>query len=145
MATTSNGPVPTKHVFLYQIPELENDAKIRVMCHVLAYSEKSGELLVEHNYPRDVSFTPATKAMIDMNLILETIHPEVLQTGSWINIIGYTRQKPDQRFRHSKAVRTRVAGGLPEVQAVLAWSAGAVRVDNYEKTIERHLALASTK
>ena len=63
----------------------------------------------------------------------------MLETGRWINVIGYVK---DLQQTHKATTTTSLVArspwdlGLVLVQAVLIWDAGAVRVNEYEKTME---------
>lgn len=75
-----------------------------------------------------------------MNLLLENLKSTDTQVGEWLNVMGYV-----QRVDGSGAVRksSRPDGGkgpneghAVKVQAVMLWSAGAVKVWEYEKAVE---------
>lgn len=143
--TTSNGPVPSKHIFIHQISDQELNAKVRFLSCVVDYDHKMGRLVVEHDYPRVASSKPLTKAIVDINMVLEGMNLDLLQPGSWINVIGYVRSRSMPTARRSSTSRRKAMVELPEIQAVLIWSAGAVQVDKYEKTMEEHLASMDTR
>jgi len=70
-----------------------------------------------------------------MTLILESVRAEMLQPGTWVNVIGYVNGSPPRRGRvlRSESAGKKTEGG--SVQAVLAWSAGALRIKDYERTL----------
>lgn len=139
MAASSNGPVPSKHVFIHQLPQQDSNAKVRFLGCVIDYNGSSGKLMIEHNYPRGTS-SLSTKVMVDINILLETTKTESLQPGSWINVIGYVQDILPPKNRRSSSRYSRLVEDLPKVQAVLLWSAGTVRVEEYERTLEAHLS-----
>lgn len=143
--TTSNGPVPSKHIFIHQISDQELNAKVRFLSCVVDYDHKTGRLVVEHDYTRGTSKKSLTKAIVDINMVLEGMNLDLLQPGSWINVIGYVRSRSMPTARRSSTSRRKAMVELPEIQAVLVWSAGAVQVDKYEKTMEEHLASMDTR
>ena len=107
------------------------------MTSVFEYDTTKGHLLVEHAYPADA--TPTPRGIVDVNLVLETIKGELLENGRWINVIGYVREiKQTQKANSRKktAATGVVAVNAPMVQAVLMWDAGAMRVNEYETTME---------
>lgn len=143
--TSSNGAVPSKHIFIHQVSDQEYNTKVRFLSYVIDYDHKTGLLIVEHDYPRSKSSKTTTKATVDINLILENTNLELLQPGSWINVIGYVRSKPTPNSRRLSTGRKKAVAELPEIQAVLVWNAGAIQVDKYEKTMEEHLASMATR
>jgi Telomere capping, CST complex subunit len=71
-----------------------------------------------------------------MTLILESVKPEMLQSGTWLNVIGCSVNEPP--LRRSRVLRSGSAGGDTDggiVQAVLVWSAGALRIEEYERVL----------
>jgi len=77
--------------------------------------------------------------MVDVNLILETVKSELLENGRWVNVIGYVQSTAQAHSRVKR--RTPEADGHKDqrevmVQAVLMWDAGAIRANEYEKTME---------
>lgn len=139
-ATSSNGPVASKHIFINQLSKQDYNAKVRFLCCVVDYDDCTAQLMVEHNYPRNTSTESHTRAIVDVNLLLETTRVDVLQPGSWINIIGYVQYGQKAKPRRGKANEKRIGENLPKVQAILAWNAGAVQVEKYERTLEEHLS-----
>ncbi len=102
-----------------------------------------------------------TVALVDVNVVLESLKREDMQVGAWVNVIGYVeevlkepergqRQEQEQEqeqgktglvmregdrvCKESRAVRVRV-------QAVILWNAGGVKVGVYERTLEERLKL----
>lgn len=143
-ATSSNGPVPSKHVFIHQLAKQECNTKVRFLGCAIDYDDSTGRLIVEHKYPRDTSSKLPMRAIVDINLLLDTIKTDALPTGSWINIIGYLQHTSLPKTRVSSSGRRRTVQDLPRVQAILMWNAGAVRVEEYEKTLEDHLSIKTT-
>ena len=120
------------------------------------YDVRSGRLHLRHDVAR--SSKPVVSALVDVDLLLETIASTDRSVGEWINVIGYvTRIEPPAAAEGSGVQRST---GRPEkgktgplcmtvvhVQAVMLWSAGAVQLREYEKTLqdrkdmERRLAI----
>jgi hypothetical protein len=107
------------------------------------YDESTGLLLVEHVYPKTCSLTP--RAHVDVNLVLETTDRKLVESGAWVNVMGYVKQVSAASFltgnvvvpgKEHRAIRQVEQGKpLPLVQAVLLWSAGTTRVEEYETTL----------
>lgn len=77
-------------------------------------------------------------AIIDLKLILESVHSTDLQAGSWVNVIGYVRNYP-QRQEKRRGIVTDHGHTLEkiEIQALLLWDAGAIMVGEYEAILSR--------
>ena len=109
------------------------------------YDVQSGRLHLRHDVPR--SSKPAVSALVDIDLLLETIVSTDTSVGEWINVTGYvTRIEPPATAEGGGVQRSTgrpekgKTGPLPStvvhVQAVMLWSAGAVRVREYETTLQ---------
>ena len=71
-----------------------------------------------HNFPSPQS---RHSVQVDISQILDTVHHQNLQTGAWLNVIGYIT--PSTSKSRSK------------VQAILVWSAGAINLQQYETAL----------
>lgn len=94
-------------------------------------------------------------ASVDVNAILETLKREDTLAGAWVNIMGYVedvlkegkREQGQGRGKTGLAVKRGVTAGegrralRVKVQAILLWSAGGVKIGEYEKTLEARLKL----
>lgn len=86
--------------------------------------------------------------------MLETLKSTDTSVGEWVNVIGYVTD-PEARSGDCELKTASKNGNGPStdspmmvhVQAVMLWSAGAIRLGEYEKTlserreVERRLAL----
>lgn len=137
----SNAPRASKLIFLSQLCEQQTTSKVRFLCCVLDYDIETGHLLVEHNYAPTATHRSNTRAAVDAKLILEIVDQTCLQKGAWINVIGYIEHLPKSRSQKSRKPLNDIdILGLPRVQAVLMWNAGAIHVDKYEKTMKEILS-----
>lgn len=59
---------------------------------------------------------------MDVNLLVSTLRYTDTQIGEWINVLGYVQSKS----RDSPAPLS------TNVQAVMLWSAGFIKLDEYE-------------
>jgi hypothetical protein len=79
---------------------------------------------------------PTPTVSVDLQLVLESIKVPDLQRGSWLNVIGYIR-KSEQRYKKTGNPSAddirRVP--VPNVQAIIVWDAGAIRVGDYEAAL----------
>lgn len=110
---------------------------------VIGYNESQGRLYVEHNYSLQDTYNCGFQ--IDVDAVLETTQPSCFEPGSWINVIGFIavpacrgrKRKQSDLFYHPPDQDV-------VVQAVLIWNAGAVRITEYEKIMERQKQAAKT-
>jgi Telomere capping, CST complex subunit len=74
---------------------------------------------------------------VDVTLILESVTPEMLQSGTWLNIVGYVNGSLLRKGRALGSESTWVKAEGGSVQALLVWSAGALRIGDYERILMR--------
>lgn len=140
MSGTTPGPLPTEHIFLHEIAKQPAGSKVRFLGCVVSYDISTGTLLLEHAFP---THTPQTSpAKVDISLILESIKADLLQPGTWLNIIGYVNRAASRRKR--PALSGGISGQMERsrVQALLAWNAGPVRVADYESILMQQRDMA---
>ncbi|KAJ5585124.1 uncharacterized protein N7459_004924 [Penicillium hispanicum] len=142
-----NGPRPSTRAFLYDLPSLPSDTKIRFLGCVQQYNVNAGHLILEHNYPRSRA-DPSTVA-VDINAILEDVTSEQLRVGSWLNVLGYVRdstvptssfsstQQSSQESSQTPAatIFTKVSPRPVYVEAIMAFPAGAIELGEYERIL----------
>ena len=102
---------------------------------VTEYVTSSGTLKLQHAHnATDSKASSAIVALVDIELLLETIKATDMHVGAWVNVIGYV----DAGARVSR----RVAGtgkdqGIDvKIQAVMLWSAGSIRIGDYEQALQ---------
>ena len=98
---------------------------------VSRYNTKSGQLTLQHNYPAGTSAT----VLVDVNLLLETLTSTDTQIGEWVNVMGYVTAA--EQKGQGQAIQAYVSC----IQAILLWSAGAIKIDNYEKFLTEQTKL----
>ena len=138
----SSAPLPSTLTLLSQLPQHAPGSKLRFLGCVTSYNSRAGILELQHSYPPLLS--TVVNAMVYLNLLLENIKREDMEIGAWVNVVGYLgdvamdaeennrRRKRARDEEFSKGRRTlRV-----EVQAVLLWNAGGVKLTDYEKVVE---------
>lgn len=149
----SNGPLPTRLVFLSDLPTQAYGTKVRFLGCVTRYAVSTGVIELQHAYPPQPH--TSTVALVDVNVILESLKREDTQVGAWVNVMGYVgevlkdgkreqgqgqgqgktglgKRKGDMVCEGPRVVRARV-------QAIMLWSAGGVRIGEYERTLEERL------
>jgi len=130
-----NGPLPTRRVFLSELPSLPLHSKVRFLGCVTRYDVSAGRLILEHGYPTNLK-RPAT-VPVDINLLLETIKANEIQVGSWLNVLGYVREQAPQQ-NDSRALVPEAEGSI-YIEAVMVFSAGAIHVGDYERILRDSL------
>lgn len=122
----------------YHVPSAPFPGNLRAVCYgkwlvliensVTSYSIASGTLCVGHLYPRDTNVT----ALVDVNLLLETLTSEITRIGEFVNIIGYvTSLRGPRKTKAEDHEPMRVS-----VQALLVWPTGPMDIQKYEKSLE---------
>lgn len=92
---------------------------------VRSYSLASAELTLEHRLPEE---NRSVLAIVDVNLVLESLGSDQTRVGEWVNVIGYIT---------STSSNPRNAGKpTVQVQAILLWSAGPLNLQKYEASVK---------
>ena len=148
----NRGSLPTRLVFLSELSKLPDYTKVRFLGCVTSYSLSTGTMTLQHAYPA----LPSTCASIevDVGLLLENLKSTDTQVGEWVNITGYVQhrkhvptmiqknhvggdQKPTATMGSSGEERgAKQTANEVNVQAVMLWSAGGVKLGEYEKSLE---------
>jgi hypothetical protein len=66
-------------------------------------------------------------ANVNVNNVLDALNVEMTQVGAWVNIIGYVHRSAETRSTSDQRASI--------VDAVLIWSAGAIKLDDYEAAV----------
>jgi hypothetical protein len=64
--------------------------------------------------------------------LISTLKPDDTRIGEWVNVIGYI-QAPRQNLASHVNLRT-------QVQAIVLWSSGPLKLDGYEKSLDQQKA-----
>lgn len=119
----------------------------------MQYTVSTGVLELQHAYQPPLKIP--TVALVDVNVILESLRREDMQVGAWVNVVGYVEGvlkdgKKENRQAQGKTVSVKGNGdsvregprvAMVRVQAVMLWSAGGVKIGEYERTLEEKLKL----
>ena len=149
----NNGPLPTRLVFLSDLPIQAHGNKVRFLGCVTRYTLSTGVLELQHAYhpPPKIPII----ALVDVNVVLEGLKREDTQVGAWINVVGYVEEVVREGMRGQGQVQedmdpatrngARVRDGprvvRVRVQAIVLWNAGGVKIGEYERTLENRLKL----
>ena len=112
---------------------------------VTKYDISTGVLELKHAYPSANDTTVI--AVVDVNLLLENLKREDIAVGAWVNIVGYVEEVMNKREKAKDLHGNTGQGGNPrvdlvKVQAIMLWSAGAIKVGEYERALTQRLDLA---
>ncbi|KJX95780.1 hypothetical protein TI39_contig1051g00016 [Zymoseptoria brevis] len=121
-------PEPCRLLLLSQVHLHAPGSKIRFLGCVDSYQISTGTLVIQAEYAAASSAVPTVLASIDN--VLEDVDHEMLQTGAWVNVVGYIRAA------HGKE-------DVPRVEVLMIWSAGAVKVDDYHSAARSYQAAMS--
>ncbi|KAF6218582.1 hypothetical protein HO133_005933 [Letharia lupina] len=149
----NNGPLPTRIVFLSDLPTQAHGTKVRFLGCVTRYTFSTGVLELQHAY--HLPPNQPTVALVDVNVILEGLEREDTQVGAWVNVLGYVEEvleegkrergqgkgKTGLAKRKGDRIREGPRAGRVRVRAVVLWSAGGVKIGEYERTLEERLEL----
>ncbi|KAL1650839.1 hypothetical protein SLS58_000958 [Diplodia intermedia] len=151
-----NGPTPSRLVFLSDLTRMGVGEKARFLGCVDSYDARTGTLILKHAYPTK----PSVIARVNIDHVLESVKCTDLEVGAWLNIVGYVRSAPETcsipatvpwanrsgalptastqpppNRRSQMAQKKNVADGV-HVQAIMLWTAGDIKLDNYEKAVD---------
>lgn len=93
---------------------------------VTKYDISSAVLTLEHKYPPGSDH----KALVDVKLLLETLESTHTRIGEWVNIIGYVARASPSANHATVSLENATS-----VQAVIFWSAGSIKLEEYEKCL----------
>ena len=138
----NHGPLPTRLVFLADLPKLPLGTKVRFLGCVSHHDQKTGLLGLQHAYPPPPS--PCSKAIVDVNLLLESLKNTDTRVGEWVNVMGYVEPVSKLGIEAKTDSRVRKAGfaaeeNSPKIQGVMLWSAGAIKLADYERSLTARL------
>ncbi|KAL2137793.1 hypothetical protein VTI28DRAFT_8252 [Corynascus sepedonium] len=133
----SFGPRPSQLCLLSHLPEKGVGDKVRFLGCVTSYSTASGVLTLEHRLPEE---TRSVQALVDVNLVLESLGSEQTRVGEWVNVIGYIT---DIALSINGGKESAPPTPIVHAQAVLLWSAGAFDIRKYEASLKALLMRTS--
>lgn len=100
------------------------------------YRPRTADLILVERYP-----VLRSRSVIKVNIenILDSIDPQTLDTGAWINVIGYVqavepRQDAAEATTSSNGRKSKKAKLI--IMATSIWSAGAIKLDEYTAAVQ---------
>ena len=95
---------------------------------------------------RSSSTQAVVTAVVDINLLLEMVKGTDLQSGEWVNIMGYVRSKQEHFNKGRDRAPERFKSiEIVDVQAVMLWSAGTLKIEDYEQALACRTAQSSRR
>lgn len=98
------------------------------MHSVHAYIVDKAELVLREQYPATNDSDPV--AVVKLAAVLENLGQDIVQVGSWVNVVGNVRAHSNDRT--ARGARTSVT---TVVDATMIWSAGAIKPDKYRTAV----------
>jgi len=145
----SNGPLPSTLTLLTSLRSHETGTKVRFLGCVTHYHLPTGTLSLQHAYAPSPPPATSTVALVDVNLLLEGMKREDTVVGAWVNVVGYVggvlgegKAKRNRRAKGAEGERGENGEGVVRVrvQAVMLWSAGGLKIGEYEKAVEGRMS-----
>jgi len=110
---------------------------------VQSYHPSEAKIVLRDKYPATTNTAPT--AVVSIENILEDISHELLQTGCWLNVIGYVRVPQVDSVRRSESSKDvskpKEASEQALVEATMMWSAGAIKLDKYKSATQEYQKL----
>ncbi|KAM0700794.1 hypothetical protein Q7P35_012515 [Cladosporium inversicolor] len=120
-----NSPDASRLVLLSQLPDAPAGIKVRFLGCVDTYDSELAILRLRDRFPATSATSGA--ANVNVNNVLDVLNVETTQVGAWVNVIGYVRQDTELQSKSKPRAST--------VDAVLIWSAGAIKLEDYEAAV----------
>ena len=152
--TTTNGPQASTLTFLNLLHSSPRGTKVRFLGCVTRYNVRAGVLELRHeHHPSFSSLTQRLEvvALVDINVIKETMSRNAFDVGEWVNVVGYVADSvevPQTKAdgwttyeRKKKASGTLRVGKVIEarIDAIVVWNTGVLRLGDYESALEARL------
>jgi hypothetical protein len=146
-STMNNSPEASQLVLLSRLPDAASGTKVRFLGWFVYVSTLSISFPFPDHHTQSVDIydsmsailhlkdrfastaVPSTSGSASVNVayVLDALNLELTQVGAWVNVIGYVRNAADGHSDSGKASCL--------VDAVVIWSAGAIKLDEYEATV----------
>jgi hypothetical protein len=91
------------------------------------YDSTSATLHFKDRFASTTVPSASGSASVNVAYVLDALNFELTQVGAWVNVVGYVRNSGDA---HSDSGKVSCS-----VDAVVIWSAGAIRLDEYEAAV----------
>ena len=92
------------------------------------YHGFNGQLLLRNQYPTSTTDVPT--ALVNIDKVLSRDQRDLLEVGAWLNVIGNVEWTSKSRVTGSPSKTQTV------VTATMIWSAGAIKLEDYEAAVK---------
>nr|OQO17311.1 hypothetical protein B0A51_12152 [Rachicladosporium sp. CCFEE 5018] len=116
-------PQASQLVLLSQVAGMSEGSKVRILGCVSSYDVPSASLLLEDH----ATISQRSTVLVNVDGITNTLNAELTQIGALLNVVGYVD--------HSSVVDASEKKSSANVNALMIWSAGAIKVDEYETAV----------
>ena len=99
---------------------------------VNGYDDKKAMLLLRDQFAHDET----TTAFVNVDNITSTLDVTLTQVGAWINVVGYYKGQETYHEAGTTAAGDMGSGQASRIDAVMIWSAGAVKFAEYEAAVK---------
>lgn len=91
------------------------------------YDSASAILHLKDRFAFTAAPSTSGSASVNVAYVLDALNLELTQVGAWLNVVGYVRSATDEQRKSGSTSSS--------VDAVVIWSAGAIRLDEYEAAV----------
>jgi hypothetical protein len=91
------------------------------------YDSMSATLHLKDRFASTTAKSTSGSASVNVAYVLDGLNFELTQVGAWVNVVGYVRNSADERSHPGQMSCL--------VDAVVIWSAGAIKLDEYEAAV----------
>ena len=91
------------------------------------YDTMSATLHLKDRFASTTAPSTLGSASVNVAYVLDALNIELTQVGAWVNVVGYVRSVGDVDCDSGKTSCS--------VDAVVIWSAGAIKLDEYEAAL----------
>ena len=91
------------------------------------YDSLSATLHLKDRFASTIAPSTSGSASVNVAYVLDALNLELTQVGAWVNVVGYMRNSADERSNYGKTSCL--------VDAMMIWSAGAIKLDEYEAAV----------
>ncbi|WPH01795.1 Hypothetical protein R9X50_00464800 [Acrodontium crateriforme] len=135
-------PTGSQLALLSQLHMIKPGTQIRFLGCVHSYDVQTATLLLRDHYPATTS--DVATAAVNVEHVLDDLDHGLSQVGAWLNVIATVvdATRLGHPFFHESDSRARLPN-VTFVDASIVWSAGTIKLDQYEATVKAMQATRS--
>ena len=73
--------------------------------------------------------------MLNVDALLESLNHDLLQVGTWVNVVGHVRNRQESNMKSRKRASDLSVPEPTRVDATTIWSAGAIVLEKYNAAV----------